>query len=364
MVASVSFFSSSVVRVKDHRGRETEYELVGRLSADATRAQVTPASPAGEALMGARSGSVVSVSLPNGRARTLTVVGVYRGEPGSGVLGMIRLALLDDHPAVLAGLQRLLAPRGTWRCWPRPPTKSRWPAQLRRTPAGRPDRRLRPGRGDALALCRRVKARPVTPRVLDLHRVCQPGADRRGPRCAGRRLLDKSEPAPALIAAIRRIADGETVLPTVSRGEFEAAVARLADTDLPIFAMLLDGAPVPAIAEGLRTDEREAARRAQKIVARSRRGSTAATARSLRSRLDQSAADRVAREFDPVAHAELLEDVRAVALDGLLGDVQQRADLVVGMRFGDELDDLLLARGEQLAVDRPRRSARVRGTRA
>jgi hypothetical protein len=49
-------------------------------------------------------------------------------------------------------------------------------------------------------------------------------------------------------------------------------------TDLPIFAMLLDGAPVPAIAEGLRTDEREAARRAQEIVGR------------LRPRLDERAA--------------------------------------------------------------------------
>ena len=59
-------------------------------------------------------------------------------------------------------------------------------------------------------------------------------------------------------------------MPTVSRGEFEAAVARLDDSDLPVFAMLLDGAPVPEIAEGLHTDERKAARRAQKIVARLR----------------------------------------------------------------------------------------------
>ena len=54
-------------------------------------------------------------------------------------------------------------------------------------------------------------------------------------------------------------------------------MARLDDTDLPIFAMLLDGAPVPEIAEGLQTDEREAARRAKKIVAR------------LRPRLDRAA---------------------------------------------------------------------------
>src|SRR5215475_5214893 len=39
-----------------------------------------------------------------------------------------------------------------------------------------------------------------------------------------------------------------------------------------------------------------------------------------RSGSDQSAADRVARELDAIAHPELLEDVRAVTLDGLLGD--------------------------------------------
>jgi hypothetical protein len=31
----------------------------------------------------------------------------------------------------------------------------------------------------------------------------------------------------------------------VSRSAFEAAVARLDDSDPPIFAMLLDGAPIP-----------------------------------------------------------------------------------------------------------------------
>ena len=39
-----------------------------------------------------------------------------------------------------------------------------------------------------------------------------------------------------------------------------------------------------------------------------------------------------------------------MALDGLLGDVQHRADLVVGVRLGDELDDLLLTRSQDLAA--------------
>ena len=83
-------------------------------------------------------------------------------------------------------------------------------------------------------------------------------------------LLDKSEPATALIAAIRRIADGETVVPAVSRGEFEAAVARLEDTTCRSSRCCSTARPVPTIAEGLRTDEREAARRAQTIVGRLR----------------------------------------------------------------------------------------------
>jgi transcription elongation factor GreA len=74
----------SVVRVRDRGGRETDYELVGRLTANAARAQVTPASPVGEALMGARGGDVVSVALPNGSARTLTVVAVRRAGPDGG----------------------------------------------------------------------------------------------------------------------------------------------------------------------------------------------------------------------------------------------------------------------------------------
>jgi two-component system response regulator DevR len=183
---------------------------------------------------------------------------------------MIRLALLDDHRAVLVGLQRLLAPAHDMEVLAAAADE----VGLARELGGRrPDVLIvdyDPGRGDALALCRRVKARPDTPYVL-IYTAYSSAALAVAARAAqADGLLDKSDPAPALIAAIRRIAHGESVIPPVSRGEFEAAVARLDDTDLPIFAMLLDGAPVPEIAEELQTDEREAAHRAQKIVARLR----------------------------------------------------------------------------------------------
>ena len=183
---------------------------------------------------------------------------------------MIRLALLDDHPAVLVGLQRLLAPAHDMEVLAAAADEV---ALARELGGRRPDVLIvdyDPGRGDALALCRRVKARPDTPYVLIYTAYSSAALSVAARAAQADGLVDKSEPAPLLIAAIRRIANGHTVIPTVSRGEFEAAVARLDDTDLPIFAMLLDGAPVPEIAAELQTDEREAAHRAKKIVARLR----------------------------------------------------------------------------------------------
>lgn len=66
----------SVVHVQDDRGKQTEYELVGRRAGDATPTQVTPASPVGKALLGSRAGEDVRVTLPNARERVLTVLAV------------------------------------------------------------------------------------------------------------------------------------------------------------------------------------------------------------------------------------------------------------------------------------------------
>jgi DNA-binding NarL/FixJ family response regulator len=183
---------------------------------------------------------------------------------------MIRLALLDDHPAVLSGLQRLLAPARDMEVLAAAADEVALAHELR---GRRPDILIvdyDPDRGDTLSLCRRIKSRPGTPRVLVYTAYAGPALTIAARAAQADGLLDKGEPPRAVMAAIRRIADGETVMPTVSRSEFEAAVARLDDTDLPLFAMLLDGAPVPVVAEGLRIDERQAARRAQKIVARLR----------------------------------------------------------------------------------------------
>ena len=68
----------SRVRVRDDAGRTAEYELVGRRTEGDGPPQVTPASPVGEALLGARTGDTVRFTLPSGRQRALTVLGVSR----------------------------------------------------------------------------------------------------------------------------------------------------------------------------------------------------------------------------------------------------------------------------------------------
>jgi transcription elongation factor GreA len=66
----------SIVRVEAPGGRVAEYEIVGVRSERAGRTQVTPASPMGQALLGARPGDTVSVTLPNGRERAFEVLAV------------------------------------------------------------------------------------------------------------------------------------------------------------------------------------------------------------------------------------------------------------------------------------------------
>jgi len=69
----------AIVEVVDRAGRALRYELVGGDPA-ARPVAVTPASPTGRALWGARPGDAVDVTLPNGRERRVRVTAVTPGE--------------------------------------------------------------------------------------------------------------------------------------------------------------------------------------------------------------------------------------------------------------------------------------------
>lgn len=183
---------------------------------------------------------------------------------------MLRIAVLDDHPAVLAGLGRLLDAEPDVTVVAAAPTVA---DLARRLEGMRPDVLVLDydlGRGDGLAHCRRVKNRPDPPRVI-IYSAYAGAALALAARAAGAdAVVDKSEPVQALLAAIHRVAQGGTAVPTVPPETYDAALGRLEDEDLPILAMLMEDEPVSAIAEALRTDRAEIARRTQRIVGRLR----------------------------------------------------------------------------------------------
>jgi transcription elongation factor GreA len=69
----------STVEVADEAGRTARYRLIGRRTSESPAQEVSLGSPVGKALVGARTGDVVHVGLPNGRERSLTVLDVSDG---------------------------------------------------------------------------------------------------------------------------------------------------------------------------------------------------------------------------------------------------------------------------------------------
>ena len=148
---------------------------------------------------------------------------------------MLRIALLDDHPAVLAGLRRLISSEPDLTVAAVASTAH----ELAHVLDGlRPDvlgTRLRP-RAHQWALALPPHQEPPTPAGGD-HLLGVRGsrlyAAARAAQADG--VVDKAEPVHSLLAALRTVANGEVVMPPIPRDVFEAAVAKLDDDDLPVF---------------------------------------------------------------------------------------------------------------------------------
>ena len=187
---------------------------------------------------------------------------------------MIRLALLDDHPAVLVGLQRVIEQEPDIAVVSAAPTAPELARHLggRRADVLVVDHDV--ARSDGLSQCRRIKDRPRPPAVIIYSAFASQTLALPARVAHADAVVDKTGPVSSLLAAIRSVARGETMLPSVPRAAYDAATARLDSEDLPIFAMLLGGETVPAIAKALRTETDEIAWRAQRIIGRLRPGAT------------------------------------------------------------------------------------------
>jgi len=183
---------------------------------------------------------------------------------------VIRVAILDDHPAVLAGLERLVESAPDLE--PVVAAESAT-ALARRLDHARADVAVLDydlARGDGLAVCQRLKER-VRPPAVVIYSAYAGAALAVAARIAGAdALVDKRAPVTELLAAIGRTSAGRPAIGEVAPDVQQAAMARLLDEDVPVAAMRLAGTSHQGIAEALGTDRRDVRRRVARIVARLR----------------------------------------------------------------------------------------------
>jgi DNA-binding NarL/FixJ family response regulator len=181
---------------------------------------------------------------------------------------MIRILIVDDHPALRAGLQTVL--KGEPGLVPVGSAAGHadvGPA-LSRT---RPDLVLLDYHlpsTDGMLLCHRIKATIPTPHVILYSAYA--GASMTVPATLAGvdAVISKTAPAEELFAAIRAVASGELLLPPASPGQFSEAATQLRDADLPIFAMVMDRTPPREIAETLGLETKTVSTRIERMLRR------------------------------------------------------------------------------------------------
>ena len=188
--------------------------------------------------------------------------------PGGGhAPGVIRALIVDDHPALLTGLVRILrsepgivpaASAGGVR------------AALAQAERDRPDVAIidyHLADGDGLTLVRELDCLDDPPATLIYSGLGHElGVAAAVAGAAG--VVDKSAPLDDLLDAIRTVARGGCALPPLTPTALERSAARLDPEDLPILGMRVDGATLADIAAVLHQGTEQIARRLNAMLPR------------------------------------------------------------------------------------------------
>jgi DNA-binding NarL/FixJ family response regulator len=180
---------------------------------------------------------------------------------------MIRIAVLDRHPAVRAGVDATLREHpGLASAGTAADRRELWSLLYR----ARPDVVLvehDAGGADGLGVCLRLKAQLLGPRVV----LCIAGADTShvvpATLAGADAIVDKAADLRVLVHAIRVVGDGGRLMPAITPALQARAAARLAPRDRAIFAMRLADTPACDIATTVGLDGRALTSRVEAIVA-------------------------------------------------------------------------------------------------
>ena len=187
--------------------------------------------------------------------------------------GLIRVAIVDDHPALRAGLEAAMGAEHDLVAVGAAADGNGLGPLLHRT---RPDVLLLdhqlPG-SSGLALCRRIKASVPAPAVLlysafaDEHLTVPAivaGVDG---------IVAKGAPTRELFEAVRVVAAGGQALPPVLPEALAVAASALDADDRPVLGMLVQRTPPAEIAVTLRLDPAELGRRRGRMLSQLTRAS-------------------------------------------------------------------------------------------
>ena len=178
----------------------------------------------------------------------------------------VSVLVVDDHPALRAGLEQLLDQEPGYRLLGAVSGEAELAIALQRH---RPDVVVMDyalTRGDGLSACFRLKQRPQPPGVVlysayvdDIFAV--PAA-----LAQADAIVSKNDPVEVLLTAVDAVAAGESRVPPPDQELIEAASARLDAEDLPIVGMLFARVRVDDIAATLGLEAREVRARALRII--------------------------------------------------------------------------------------------------
>jgi DNA-binding NarL/FixJ family response regulator len=185
----------------------------------------------------------------------------------------IRVLVVDDHPAVRAGLEGLLIGERGLHCVA---TLAETDGLLEAISEIRPDVVVLDyalGGDDGLTTCFRVKQRDSPPAVVLYSAYVDRVFTVPAAIAQADATVSKTAPVGELLSAIHDVASGGRRRPALDNELIEAASARLLADDLPIAAMLLAATPVGDIATIVDTSVADVRRRALRIIGRLQAGS-------------------------------------------------------------------------------------------
>ena len=180
---------------------------------------------------------------------------------------MIRVVIVDDHPALRAGLQTVLEsePGIVFAGESSGEEESLWPL-LKRV---EPDLILLDyhlPRGDGLQLCYRIKQQIPAPRVIIFSAYASPELMLPAQLAHADGLMNKGIGARELFETIRRVAKGERLIGEPSAAVLRETMGRVPEADRALTGMLLDGASEQEIARSTRQELKDVRHAVQRVL--------------------------------------------------------------------------------------------------